>query len=538
MSHSAASRALRTIKRRFWLILLATAIVAGLAVFFSIRQDPLYEASARVLLNDQNLASGLTGLEDVSPIAEDPVRAAQTQTEIATSPAVARRAARAAGIPGVDENELLDRTSVTADPDSDILVFEARFGDPETAERLATVHAQAFVDHRKRLDTAVLVTAREELETRIDELRAGEFRNSPIVERLIENAQQLRTLEALQTANATLLRAATGAEQVQPKTLRNVVLGVVLGLMLGIGLVFAADALDTRVRSSSEIRAHLKLPLLARLAAPPRKNRKKNRLVTVTEPQGPRAESFRLLRSNLDFVNIDRGARSIIVTSALEREGKSTTVANLAVALARAGRRVALVDLDLRKPLLERFFGIERSHSGLTSVVVGHSSLEEALVDVPLASGFWSDAAVGENSDRGSSIGLEGRLHVLSAGPIPPDPGEFVSSPKLELVLDQLEDTHDLVLVDTPPLLAVGDTRVMSGYVDAMIVVASLRYLKRPILQELAGALATCPAVMLGFVATGAEADEVSEFMDYGYGYYESEYRAESASYGSVRSER
>ena len=141
-----------------------------------------------------------------------------------------------------------------------------------------------------------------------------------------------------------------------------------LGLMLGIGLAFARDALDTRVRSAAEIGDRLQTTLLARIAAPPRALRRRNRLVMIASPHSAQAEAFRMLRANLEFVNLDRGARSIMVTSALEKEGKSTTVANLAVALARAGKKVALVDLDLRRPAIATFFALPYSLPGVTNI--------------------------------------------------------------------------------------------------------------------------------------------------------------------------
>ena len=183
-------------------------------------------------------------------------------------------------------------------------------------------------------------------------------------------------MEALQTANATLLRPASGAAQIQPQVKRSAVLGIVLGLMLGIGLAFARDALDTRVRSADDVGDELGIPLLARLPAPRKKLRTTNTLVMMADPRGHQSEAFRMLRSNLEFVNLDRGARSILVTSALEKEGKSTTVSNLAVTLARAGKRVVLVDLDLRRPAVRQFFGIDAAHPGVTNVVLGQATLE------------------------------------------------------------------------------------------------------------------------------------------------------------------
>ena len=503
---------------------MTTLVVTGLSIFLGSRQPPLYQANSTVLLKFQNLASGLTGIQDLSNVYQDPARIAQTQTQIAMSPAVGLRVAARAAVPGLTGADFLGSASVTAESDSDVLDFEVRYSDPATATRLATLHAEEFIAHRLQLDTASLTAARKELRGRIAELRTGEFKNAKLATNLAETEQQLRTMEALQTANASLLRAADAAIQIQPKPRRNALLGVILGLMLGVGLAFAREALDTRVRTASAVGDILQLPLLARLPAPFKKLRTTNSLVMVVDPRGPRAEAFRMLRSNLEFVNLDRGARSILITSALEREGKSTTVANLAVVLARAGKRVALVDLDLRKPTINRFFGIDAAHPGLTSVVLGHATLEQALVEVYRTAGdsegsIWHTPSAA-NGNGGSVAESHGYLKVLTSGTLPPDPGEFVRNPRLDRILSDLAPRFDFVLIDAPPLLAVGDAMSLSPRVDAVIAVALLNQIKRHSLRELSRALETLPTIKLGYIATNSEA-ETSYGYAVNYDYYD-----------------
>ncbi len=513
----------RILRRNVWIVVLTTLIVTALSIVFSLRQAPSYQASAQVLLNYQNLATGFAGVQDLRAQGQDPVRAAATQTQIAMSPAVARRVVEKADVAGLTTGGFLSAAAVTAGSNSDTLNFQVTYSEPSLAADLANLHARAYIASRQQLDTSALAAARKVLQQRIDALRGTPGSDPALLTPLLAREQELQTLEALQTANASLLRPASGAVQVQPKPVRNAVLGVILGFMLGIGLAFARDAFDTRVRSADDVGDELGVPLLARLPAPRKNLRTTNTLVMMADPRGHQSEAFRMLRSNLEFVNLDRGARTILVTSALEKEGKSTTVSNLAVTLARAGKRVALVDLDLRRPAIRQFFGIDAAHPGVTNVVLGQETIEQALVEV-----FHSEAGGGvdymdhpPSNGNGSHAdeGADGVLAVLVAGASPPDPGEFVGSPRLSRLLAELAVRFDVVLIDTPPLLSVGDAMTLSAHVDGMIAVARLELLKRPVLQELSRALATCPSLKLGYIVTGAESEPGYEGT--GYQYYD-----------------
>ncbi|HET8811930.1 MAG TPA: CpsD/CapB family tyrosine-protein kinase, partial [Gaiella sp.] len=205
---------------------------------------------------------------------------------------------------------------------------------------------------------------------------------------------------------------------------------------------------------------------------------------------------------------------------------KSTTIANLAVALARAGLNVALVDLDLRRPTIAGFFDIPYAQPGMTNIVLGSSTLDEALVEVnrtPSASGDATHA----DGNGASSNGSAGVLKVLTSGRIPPNPGEVIKAQKLTGALEQLARSFDFVLIDTPPLLSVGDAMAVSPHVDAMITVARLNVLRRAVLAELARALETCATIKLGVVVTGAEA-EPGYGSGYGYGYKHRSSKAET----------
>ena len=373
---------------------------------------------------------------------------------------------------------------------------------------MATEYAKQFIAYRLRLDTAAIESARKDL---ADADRRGppQGRATPSCSRASRaRPRRCRRCRRCRPRTPSLVRPGYTGEQVSPKPARNALLGLGLGLILGIGLAFLRESLDTRVRSAEEISERLGLTLLGRLPEPPRKLRATNRLVMAEEPAGVQAEAFRMLRTNLDFVNPDRRARTIAVTSAVNDEGKSTTAANLAMALALGGSRVILVDLDLRLPTVHRFFGLS-DRPGVTDVALDEASFGDALVSIPLdtdeRSGF-----------RANGSGDPQGLKVLPSGALPRDAGEFASSHALGSLLAELRQQCDVVIIDTPPLLRVGDTMAMSVYIDALVIVARMNVVSRPMLTEVARLLRRVRAVKLGVVVTGSRAAGDS----YGGAYY------------------
>jgi polysaccharide biosynthesis transport protein len=499
---------LATLRRRKWVVLQALVLVPLSALLFSLSQEKLYEAQSEVLISRQNLAAALTGTTD--PLATQQAdRLLQTQASLARTPEVAGRVLEEVPAPEHDVQSFFDATSVTARTNADLLVFRVEDPDPARAQDLATAYARQFTLYRRELDTGALEQARGEVAAQLRELeRAGE-RRGDLYGQLADKEQQLRMLEVLQTSNASVVREGEAAEQIQPRPLRNVVLGLMLGLLLGVGLAFLWEALDTRLRRADDISRELHLPLLARLPVPPRKLRSNDRLVMLAEPTGVQAEAFRVLRTNLEFASLDQDVRTLMVTSGVEGEGKSTTAANLAVALARAGKRVTLVDLDLRRPFLHRFFDLE-GRPGLTNVALGRATLAEALTPVAFADGE-RPADGGAQNGHGPSTGV---LFVLGTGPLPPDPGEFIGSAAVARILKSLGDGADVVVIDSPPLLRVGDGLSLSKRVDAVVIVARLGVVRRDLAREVRRVLQSVPAQKLGFVITGQGAES-----GYGYGY-------------------
>ena len=270
-----------------------------------------------------------------------------------------------------------------------------------------------------------------------------------------------------------------------------------LGLVLGVGAAFALNALDRRIRHADEVEHELQIPLLAKLPTP----RRTDAATILDRAPDETTEAVARLRTSFDFTNTDLGAKLVMITSAGPREGKSTTITNLAIALARAGRHVVLVDLDLRRPMLTRFLHLPDG-PGITDLASRHADLADVLQPVgvtPLRARV---------APLGGSDASQGRLEVVSAGRTRVDPAAFVESTGLTDALHKLRGYAEIVLLDSPPILATGDAMALTGKVDAILLVSRLGTLTRPTLQELARVLRRSPAPVLGLVATGAEVDE------------------------------
>jgi Mrp family chromosome partitioning ATPase len=272
------------------------------------------------------------------------------------------------------------------------------------------------------------------------------------------------------------------------------------------------EALDRRVRSEEDVEKELGLPLLARIPTPPRRHR--GGIAMIEARSGVYAEAIRRLATNIVFSDPDHPARVLMFTSALQEEGKSTTLANLAVALAAVGNRVVLVDLDLRRPSLASLFGVRRL-TGLTDVAVGRKPLDSALCRVELPEveqngvtrspdlDYTRSPGLGQSGETPDTYqpSLPGALYVLPTGPLPLSPGEFVASDALATrVLAPLRHQADYVLVDSPPVCVVGDAIRLSAQMDAVVAVTRVGLANRSALHDLRRQLADAPVPTLGVV--------------------------------------
>jgi non-specific protein-tyrosine kinase len=457
---------LDTLRRRRGVVLLAIVLVPAAALITTALQTPEYQASARVVLGQSPVPGGLQTSSDL------PDRLLHTEAELAHTPAVARRVARKVDVPGLTTSGLLAHTSVAAHPQADLLAFSVRDADPGLARRLVQEYARQYIVHRRERDNAPVRRALAGLDRGTGATPAGVART----------ARQLQTQQALGVAAASYVPTAESTAKVRPQLARTALFGLLFGTLFGIGLAFLWQALDTRLRSSREVSDGLGLPLLARVPANRRLFARDLPPVTLSDPGRIEAEAFRFLRANLEAANRERRARTIMVTSAHPGEGRSAVAANLAVALSQ-NTPVTLVDLDLRRPSIARRFELE-DQAGLTDVARGAVTLDEARAQI------------------------RPRLHVLASGPVPPDPTEFHTTRAFDAVLQQLRDTGDLVIIDSSPLLGLGDAVMLSEKVDALVLVTRWTVLRGPELPELRHVLDRCPAAKLGFVLTEAEIDD------------------------------
>jgi polysaccharide biosynthesis transport protein len=497
---------LRILRRRKWYVIGTAVLVAVLAAVFAAQESKAYRAQAQVLLNRQDLASVLTGTQNAA-LAEDPARYAATQAAAAHSQTVAAIAIAKAGVKGRTATGLLADSSVTPDATADVLDFSVQDGNPAVAARLVNAYTSAFVAFELRTQAGSLFPSHHRLRQKLAQLRSAGLKNSAAYKQLAATEQQVEVMQLLQSRDHVLSRPTAGV-QVRPRPTRDGLLGLGFGLLIGLGLAFAAEALDRRVRTVEEVEEEIRLPLLASIPTPPRSSR--GSIAMFDDPGSPYSEALRRLATNIVFSNPDRLARTLMFTSALQQEGKSTTLANLGVALAAVGNRVVLVDLDLRRPSLASLFGVHRL-SGLTDVTVGRKPLEEALFPVQLA-----ELEKPGSSDDPAEPPVQGSLHLLPTGPLPLSPGEFVASEALAgRVLAPLRERFDYVLVDSPPACVVSDAIRLAARVDGIVAVTRLGLASRTALSDLHRQLSAAPTPPLGVVVTGVRSPALAAYARY-----------------------
>lgn len=290
----------------------------------------------------------------------------------------------------------------------------------------------------------------------------------------VENLEKPKTGGSSPVNLSIIQPASAPSSPSAPDTRMSLLLGLVVGLAAGIGGALLKNTLDNRVRGENELRSITDASILGGIAF--EQSAVAKPLLTQTASQSPRAESFRQLRTNLQFANLSGRAKTVLVTSSLPGEGKSTTAVNLAIAMAQSGISVCIVDADLRRPMVSEYLGLEKN-AGLTTALVGSADVLDLIQP-------W---------------GEEG-LYVLTSGQIPPNPSELLGSVEMANLVAQLEETFDAVIVDAPPLLPVTDAAVLSQHVGGVILVVGSQKLRKHELEKSLGALQLVGSNLLGLV--------------------------------------
>ena len=473
-------------------LLIVFLVLLGGAALVTIRhvEGPRYRATARVLISSQNLGEAITGTQ---PPFVDPQRFLQTASALADSPELyARAAARNGGSLGSGPT-LQAATSVSAG-DNNILSFAASSSDPKRAVGIANAVARAYIAWRSDVLGQSIRQAIAQVRTKLPTAGA----NLPALRR------QLDTLELMQTLNtdATLVDHATSATKTRPTPVRDGLLGASIGLVIALLLVAAREAIDTTVRSESDVEDILGAPVLASIRPLPRRTR----MVTFGRHETAYGDAYAVLAATLAHAPPDARARVIAVTSAISSEGKTTTAANLAVALARRGSRVVLADFDFRKPAVAPLFAVPDDAPGILQVLDGSAATPKIVWQVPLdapkpASRPLELSTNGAGSHGPAANGAGGRLWVLPAG------GSLRSYSDLELrrlpdLLQELRSRADFVVLDTPPALLTAEMAELADDIDSVLIVVrhgrvthrSLRSLNRQTrswVADIAGAVFT-----------------------------------------------
>lgn len=495
--------------RHRWLIVVTAFATCAAAVAISLTQQVLYQSTAEVLISRQNLASTITGTVDPLSNAQ-PDRVAQTQAAVAKSVLLAGRVVRSAELQAVRPTDLLKRVSVSANPTADILDITVTDRSQAAAEHIATVYGAEFVAFRRLLDTRAFERARVGLEAQLADLRRAGQASSRTYSDLVSKDDQLITLEALQTGNSSLINPAHSATQVQPLIPRNAALGLFLGLLLGLLAAGAREALDSRARSESEVEALLEWRLFGRLPKITRRAGSvgSSALVTRLHPASEDAEPYRMLSTRIAMATLVNQSTVMLVTSAVSGEGKSTTVANLGVAMAQSGRDVILLDLDLRRPSLGRLFGLE-SRVGLSEVIMGRITVDEVCQSV--------DIGEGSSSTKGAWA-YEGSLRVVPADPVAGPGPELLGSEGLMSAIEALRKKCDIVLIDSAPMLGLSDTLLLGRLVDSALIVVREDAADIRALAEMKKLVEHTQLPVVGFAFTRAKHSDGGYGYGYGYG--------------------
>ncbi|OMH31366.1 hypothetical protein BGP79_10140 [Tersicoccus sp. Bi-70] len=427
------SEFVRVVKRYWVLVVVAGLLGAVVAGALAMTTRESYRATSSVYVSSQR-GQTVQELVQGSTYTQDQV---ESFSRLATMPVVLDPVIKKLGL-DTTAQALDNQVSANIPLNTVIIEITVTSGSPGEAARIANAVS-------------------ESLGTEVERLAPPGPNNRPSV--------VLNTVSAATQPNAPFA----------PNTRLYVIAGLAIGILLAVLYVLIREVLDTRIRRDRDVHRVADTPVLASLAR--LANRRTASSVMITAPQSTAAESYRLLRTNLEFMEVDARLRTVVVSSPAAGEGKTSTAVALALAIAESGARVLLVDADLRRPGVADRLQIEAS-VGLSSVLIEQATLQEAVVRVET-------------------------IDVLPSGPVPPNPNQLLNSASAENVLTELGRSYDLIVVDSPPLLPVTDTLPLAKLADGTILVVRAGATRRAQLRDAIEALNTINAKVLGVAING-----------------------------------
>ena len=495
MTRGSAEAIKAALRRSLPLIVVLILIGVGAMNAFTQLRGPRYEANARVLLTTSDVTSLLTGTQ---PVFIDPDEVHDMAIALASSPELYERVARETKGRYGTAAELREATKIGGS-DNNVVGFTSSTSDRARSVEIANAVSTEYLRWRAEIAGEQVQRAVAALKNRLAREPAGSARRRDLQQRLNE----LEIVASVPSPNAVLVARAKEATKTSPAPVRDTLLGGLIGLMLSLLLVGVREALDTKIRSEEDIEELLDAPVLATVQTLPRRAR----LVMFGRNEELYGDAYGLLAASLVQTDGAGRAKVIAVTSAIANEGKTTTAANLAVALARRGANVVLADFDVRKPAVAEVFRIPGNSPGVAQLVAGRAEAKDVLWSVSLNGRAAETPTLGRNGAAERPGG--GSLTVVPAGAMLRS-GSIGQSPRVSNVLAEIgrNANADMVVIDTPPALVTVEMAELSRNVDNVIVVVRQGRVSRRSLRALARQTQSWRARIAGAVLTDAPSEE------------------------------
>ncbi len=491
------SALLGVLRRRGWIVLMCVVVAAGAAYAYAKQQDPRYEASTNLLLRDPTPGAGAavfgTPTPNTGPDREDLVlsETIKARAEKALAPKLGGPAAAAAAVGSADAFSAAE---------SDVVKITGTASTGTTAALVANTIAEQNIAYRKARSLAKIRRARQAAQRALREIGSGGAnpQQTSAIFQTRATLQGLSQAAGVQDGDADILqRAAIPSSPASPKPGRAALIGGFAGLLLGFALALVREQLDRRLRRAQDLGDTLDLPILANVPTSRALAGKGGQ--GVDELPAAEREAFQMLRANLRFLNTERALHSVVVTSAASGDGKTTVALNLAKADASVGRKVLLIEADMRRPSIGNVLGL--AGDGLASYL--------ARPDAQLADVVHRVAVT-----RGSNGSAPLAMDVVVSGAIPGNPSELINSERMRKLIGEAESKYDLVVIDTSPVGIVADAIPLMSEASAVIVVSRVGRITSVEANALRDQLERIDAPSFGLVANFAGAREKA------YGYY------------------